>query len=147
MSWFRDMPIRLAAALVAVLLSQAQALAQADTVGRPDEPDMRQMMEAMQGMQACMAGLDPSALERLQRQAEQAESELRALCRAGQAAAAQARALDLGRQISADPSVKTMTACLARLPKLPGMEAPRGRFSVADEELGDDTRPVCERLN
>jgi hypothetical protein len=110
---------------------------------------MGQLMEAMQGMQACIAGVDQASLKRLQHQAEQAEAEMRVLCRTGQENAAQARALALGQQMAADPALKTMQACMAKLPKLPMLQAasPLGQLTVADEPVEGSSRPICERLS
>jgi predicted lipoprotein len=130
-------------ALLLAALLPAAAVAQ-----QPSQAEMGQMMEAMQGMQACMAGVDQAALQRLQQQAEQAEAEMRQLCRAGQESAARARALALGQQMAADPTLNTMQACLAKLPKLPMLQAanPVGSLSFDDEPIDGNPRPICERL-
>lgn len=135
----RCLPLALLLATLLPAAAQAQ---------QPSQAEMRQMMEAMQGMQACMAGVDPASLQRLRQQAEQAEAEMRRLCRAGQPQAAQARALELGRQMGEDPVLKTMQTCLARLPKLPmGQPAsPLGQLSLDDEPIESGQRSVCERL-
>jgi len=134
--------------VLAMVLQPAPGLAQSRASGTPSEAEMRQLMEGMQGMQACMAGVDQAALQRMQRQAEQAEAEMRQLCRAGQENVAKARALALGQQINADPAIKTMQACLAKLPKLPMLQSgsPLGKLSFDDEPVEGNSRPICERL-
>jgi predicted lipoprotein len=133
---------------LAVLLQPAPGLAQSRAPGTPSEAEMRQLMEAMQGMQACMAGVDQAALKRMQQRAEQAEAEMRQLCRAGQESAAKARALALGQQIGADPAIQTMQACMAKLPKLPMLQSasPLGQLRLDDEPVEGNPRPICERL-
>ena len=121
-------------------------------VNRPapaNQPDARQMMEAMQEMQACMAGVDRAALQRLQAQAERAQGEIRSLCRSGNEAAAQGRALQLSREMVADPTLKKMQACLARLPQLPMAQAlsPLSRVPLADDADEGAKRSLCERVN
>ena len=133
------MPSRPLALLLAALLPAAAAAQQ------PSQAEMGQMMEAMQGMQACMAGVDQAALQRLQQQAEQAEAEMRQLCRAGQESAARARALALGQQMAADPTLNTMQACLAKLPMLQAAN-PVGSLSFDNEPIEGNPRPICERL-
>lgn len=103
-------PGRLLALALVVLFQPVAGLAQNRAHGIPSEAEMARMMEAMQGMQACMAVVDQTALKRLQRQAEQAEVQMRQLCRVGQEQAAQAQALALGQQMAADPALKTMQA-------------------------------------
>jgi hypothetical protein len=132
-----------------VLLTLAVGLLPASLRAQPSEADMRQMMEAMQGMQACMAGVDQAAISRFQQQAQAAEAEMRRLCRAGQQAAAEARALQLGLQMASDPTIKTMQACMARLPQLPMLQSasPLGQLTFDDEPIGGNARPLCERLD
>ena len=131
-----------------VLLQPASGLAQRQAAGTPSEPEMGQLMEALQGMQACMLGIDQSALQRLQQRAEQAEAEMRQLCRSGQENAAKARALALGQQMAADPALKTMQGCLAKLPKVPMLQSksPFGQLTFDDEPIEGNPRPICERL-
>lgn len=87
---------------------------------------MGQIMEALQGMQACKEGVDQADLQQ----------------------AAQACALELGRQMAEDPALKTTQACLARLPKLPmGQSAsPLGQLTFDDEPIDGNPRSICERL-
>lgn len=133
---------------LAVLLQPAPGLAQSPASAMPSDAEMGQLMEAMQGMQACMAGVDQAALQRLQHQAEQAEAEMRQLCRAGQETSAKARALALGQQIGADPAIKAMQTCMAKLPELPMLRSasPLGQLSLDDEPVEGNPRPICERL-
>lgn len=116
--------------------------------GATAQPSRQQMMEAMQGMQACMARVDRAALERLQQQAQQAQGQIRSLCRAGNEAGAQAQAMALAGQMAADPNLKTMQACLAQLPQLPMVQAmlPTSQLGVDDPSDSGQPRSICERL-
>ena len=140
--------LAVAGAVLAGVLQQSPVVAQGAPTGMPSEADMRLLMEAMQGMQTCMDGIDQTALSRLEQQAKKAEEEIARLCRAGQAAAAEVRALELGRQMAADPVLKTMQACMARFPKLPMLRegSSLGRLTFDDEPIDGNSRPICERL-
>jgi hypothetical protein len=109
---------------------------------------MGQMMEAAQGMQACMAGIDEATIQRLRQRTEQMEADIGRLCRAGQPVAAQARALDLSRQMAGDPVFKTMQTCIAKLPKPPmgQPESPLGQLYVDDEPVNSTPQSLCERF-
>lgn len=130
-----------------VVAKPAATVADVAQVQQPSQMDMRQMMEAAQGMQACMAGIDEATIQRLRQRTQQMEAEIGQLCRAGQPVAAQARALDLGRQMAGDPVFKTMQTCIARLPKLPmgQAESPLGQL-YDDEPVDGNPQSFCERF-
>jgi hypothetical protein len=50
--------------------------------------------------------------------------------------------------MAADPTLKTMQACLAKLPKVPMLQSqsPLGQLSFDDEPIEGNPRPICERL-
>ena len=133
MTLTRDLrPAAALAALLALAPVHAQPdagelqrlMEQAHGLQAPDPAQLQQLQQQALEMQRCYAEVDQSELERLQRDGEVAGAEIRALCDAGSRDAAQARALDLGQAMAADPAVAALGACSRLLgAMIPGLAA------------------------
>ena len=113
-------------------------------------------------LQACITRIDRRQLQLLERQGQAAEREVRGLCRAGRADAAEARARALAAEMARNPALRALTACLAELPAAlqgaarPLLPQPQGLAAVTpagadsppnnENRPGESPRPVCERL-
>jgi hypothetical protein len=91
-----------------------------------NQGDMQQMMQQMQKMQACMENVDQTRLKTLEQQSHQFQKEMKFLCASGKRDAAQAKAIEFGREVATDPAMQTMRKCgemmKGMMPKMPGME-------------------------
>lgn len=91
-----------------------------------NEDDMQMMMQQMQKMGECMQDIDEAELKSLEQRSRDFEAELKSLCKAGKRAEAQKKAMAFGRQVSSDPTVKTMRRCgemmKGAMPDMPSME-------------------------
>jgi hypothetical protein len=104
----------------------------------PSEADMQRMMQGMQEMQRCMAQIDKVGLERLEKRANQIESELDALCAGGKRDEAQKKAMAYGIEFADDPTLKTLLACTE---KIQGMIPPMPFLGLSDEDANSH---VCD---
>lgn len=124
------------AALSALTLS-----AHAQPPGGMSEADMQKMMQGMQEMQACMEKIDQAALERMGREGEQMNAEIKALCAEGRRDAAQARAMEYGMKIAKDPTMQAMAECGKKMQGvMPQMQ--QSMAAPTAEELKN--RHVCD---
>ncbi|OAI13618.1 hypothetical protein A1359_11785 [Methylomonas lenta] len=76
-----------------------------------DEAKMQQMMQQMQGVQDCMANIDPVELETFQKQAEDMDAEVKALCATGKRDEAMSRAMTFGKEVVSSKVMQDMKKC------------------------------------
>lgn len=78
---------------------------------QPNPAELQQMMEQAQALQGCLANADQGALNELRSRGEAIAAELQAMCAAGQRDAAQARAVQYGREMADSPLLKSLGEC------------------------------------
>lgn len=122
------------------LLSVFALAAQAQNPAGMSDADMEKMMQGMEPMHECMAKLDQAALEQFGKEGEQMNAEVKALCTEGKRDEAQAKALEYGKKIANDPTMKAMAECgkqmQSAMPQMQSSAAP------TPEEL--QNRHVCD---
>ena len=75
------------------------------------EADMQKMMQQMEKMQSCMEKIDEEQLKALEKRSNRLEHEVKALCDNGKRDEAQKKAIEFGKEIAKDPSMKQMRQC------------------------------------
>ncbi len=102
--------------------------------------DMMKMMEQAQKAQACMQDIDTSELERLEKEGNKMEAEIKALCDSGKRDQAQDQAIAYSKEMMAMPAMKKMRECseLMRgmLPEMP--------FDNFEEEF--ENKNICDEM-
>lgn len=105
-----------------------------------DEAQMQQMMQQAQKMQDCMANIDQAEMDAFQKQAEEMNSEVEALCAAGKRDAAMARAMAFGKETAQNKAMQQMKKCgegmKNMMPNMPKVAQPH------DDE--DKPRHICD---
>lgn len=76
-----------------------------------NQADMQQMMQQAKKMEACMASVDQDALMALSEKSRAMEQEVKSLCQANKRDQAQSRAMEFGREMSANDEVNKMRQC------------------------------------
>lgn len=97
------------------------------TVMAQEFPGMPQMdMQKIQQMQQCMEQIDQQQLKAIEKQQQQFDREIRALCKSGKRDQAQQKAIAYARQMMNNPAIKAMQKCgeIARgmMPEMPVMQ-------------------------
>jgi hypothetical protein len=69
------------------------------------------MQNILQRMETCMENIDESEMDAIQARAERIGAEIEALCSQGMRNEAQQRAISLGREMAAEPTVLQMRKC------------------------------------
>lgn len=92
-----------------------------------DFPGMAQMdMQKLQQMQQCIENIDQSQLQEIEKQQQQFDTEIRALCKSGKRDQAQQKAIAYAKQMMNNPAIKAMQKCgeIARgmMPEMPVMQ-------------------------
>lgn len=122
------------------LLSLFAFAAQAQNPAGMSDADMEKMMQGMEAMHECMANLDQAALEQFGKEGEQMNSEIKALCADGKRDEAQDKAMEYGKKVASDPTMKAMAECgkkmQSAMPQMQQSAAP------TPEEL--QNRHVCD---
>lgn len=122
------------------LFSLVALAAQAQNPAGMSDADMEKMMQGMQAMHECMAGLDQTALEQFGKEGEQMNAEVKALCADGKRDEAQARAMEYGKKVANDPTMKAMAECGKKMQNaMPQMQS---SAAPTPEELQE--RHVCD---
>ncbi|MDT8451525.1 MAG: hypothetical protein RQ936_02125 [Gammaproteobacteria bacterium] len=88
------------------------AIAFAQEMPSLNQADVENMMKNLKGMESCMQNIDEKKLDELKRGAEQVESEVDDLCRAGKRSQAQTKAISYGKEMENDPTMKAMMKCI-----------------------------------
>ena len=117
------------AGLVCVVFISSQSQAQA-------EPE--NMLLKLQEMQNCMATIDITKVQQLEQSATKLREEVRALCAAGDAQQAQAKAMAFGNQVAASETVRLVAKC-AEI-----MQGMIPELSLADFEKNFTTINICD---
>lgn len=76
-----------------------------------NEADIQKMMQKMEKMQACMEKIDQSKMKSLEQRAQKMEAEVKSLCASGKRDQAQKKAIAFGKDLSSDPTVKSLMKC------------------------------------
>lgn len=106
------------------------------------DADMEKMMQGMQEMQSCMENIDQAAMERMGKEAEALNEEVKALCAAGKRDEAQSEAMAYGMKMAKDPNMKAMAECGKKMQgAMPQMQNVPG--APTEEELKN--RHVCDQ--
>jgi len=92
------------------LLFCAGAVRAANPGGMSDE-QMQQMREAAQKMQQCFKDIDQKALDKLELEGKQIETQIKELCVAGKKDKARAAAVDYAKRVNASKDVRQMRKC------------------------------------
>ncbi len=87
-------------------------------------PGMPQMdMQKLQQMQECMQQVDQTQLQAIEKQQQQFDTEIRALCKNGKRDQAQQKAIAYAKKMMNNPAIKAMQKCgeIARgmMPEMP----------------------------
>ncbi len=102
--------------------------------------DMMKMMEQAQKAQACMQDIDTSEFERLEKEGNKMEAEIKALCDSGKRDQAQDQAIAYSKEMMAMPAMQKMRECseLMRgmLPEMP--------FDNFEEEFKN--KNICDEM-
>ena len=121
------------------LLSLFAFAAHAQNPAGMSDADIGKMMEGMQAMHECMAKLDQAALEQFGKEGEQMNAEVKALCTEGKRDEAQAKAMEYGKKVADDPTMKAMAECGRQMQNaMPQMQS----SAPTPEEL--QNRHVCD---
>lgn len=92
------------------LLVPAMAMAQ-----QMNEQEMQEMMAHIQEMTACMQNIDQNEIKALEQDAEQFESEVKALCKEGKRDQAQQQAIEFSEKMMKAPALVTMQECTEKM--------------------------------
>jgi hypothetical protein len=103
-----------------------------------NEADMQKMMQQMEQMQSCMEKIDEEQLKALEKRSNRLEREVKALCDNGKRDEAQKKAIEFGKEIAKDPSMKQMRQCGEMVATM----VPKMAF--ADENKPGDDHHVCD---
>ena len=124
--------------MLALLLTIPAAVSAQNNPGM-NQPDMQNMMQQMQKVQQCMQGIDQTQMEELQKRSEQANSEIDALCAAGDRSKAQAKAMAFAKEIAKSPVMKQMQKC-GKLVQgaLPGMPTTYEQKDFSKQHVCDE---------
>ncbi|MCP4007908.1 MAG: hypothetical protein GY726_00175 [Proteobacteria bacterium] len=102
--------------------------------------DMMKMMEQAQKAQECMQDIDTSELERLEKEGNKMEAEIKTLCNSGKRDQAQDQAIAYSKEMMAMPAMQKMRECseLMRgmLPEMP--------FDNFEEEF--ENKNICDEM-
>lgn len=93
-----------------ILLLCTGAVRAASPGGMSDE-EIRQMREAAQKMQQCFKDIDQKALDKLEQEGKQVETQIKALCAAGKEDEARTAAVAYAKQVNASGDVRQMRKC------------------------------------
>ena len=146
--------VAIAAVLGAVLSAPAPAHAQVPPGFDPaqmekmmkqfqDPAAMKKLEAQMKKTQQCLEDVDDAQIQALRRRAEQAEAEIERLCAQGKEAQARKRAIEIGRELQGDATVKKLSECSAgmqkALPDMPWTElTARAERSQGEGPAADD---------
>ena len=128
--------------VVAAALGMLVHNASAQNPAGMSDADMEKMMQGMQEMQSCMENIDQAAMERMGKEAEALNEEVKTLCAAGKRDEAQSRAMAYGMKMAKDPNMKAMAECGKKMQGvMPQMQNVPG--APTEEELKN--RHVCDQ--
>lgn len=128
--------------VVAAALGMLVHNASAQNPAGMSDADMEKMMQGMQEMQSCMENIDQAAMERMGKEAEALNEEVKTLCAAGKRDEAQSRAMAYGMKMAKDPHMKAMAECGKKMQGvMPQMQNVPG--APTEEELKN--RHVCDQ--
>lgn len=94
-----------------LLLLPVAAAAENDAFKNMDKAQMQQMMQQMKTMQNCVKNIDKADMQAFQAQAKQMSAEVKSLCAAGKRDEAMARAMEFGKDVSANKAMQQMKQC------------------------------------
>ncbi|MBD9356078.1 hypothetical protein [Methylomonas albis] len=97
--------------ITTLLLVPMAAAAENEAFKNMDKAQMEQVMQQMQTMQNCVKNIDKADMQAFQAQAKQMSAEVKSLCAAGKRDAAMARAMDFGKDVSANKAMQQMKQC------------------------------------
>ncbi|MGZ5001121.1 MAG: hypothetical protein ACXV7F_12555 [Methylomonas sp.] len=124
---------------VGFALLSLSAISNAQTYDGMDEAAMQQMMQQAEKMQTCMENIDQAEMDAFQRNAEQMQAEVDALCAAGKRDAANARAMKFGQEAASNKTMQQMKKCgegmQGMLPKV---------AAAAADDAGRQPRHICD---
>ncbi len=103
-----------------------------------NEADMQNMMQQMEQMQSCMEKIDEKELKALEKRSKQMEREVKALCNSGKRNEAQKKAIEFGKDMAKDPTIKQMAQCGEM------MKARFSHMTFAIEQKANDDTHVCD---
>ena len=103
-----------------------------------NEADMEKMRQQMEQMQSCMEKVDEKELKALEKRSNQVEREIKALCESGQRDAAQKKAIEFGKVMAKDPTMKQITHCGEM------MKPMLSRMAFVNEQLASEESHVCD---
>ncbi len=105
----------------------------------PDPSQLQTLQAEAMAMQECLQGIDPGALQAMQREGEAVGREIRALCADGRRDAAQDRAMDYAARVGESDEMRRVREC-AR-----GMDGMLSALSVigSGESAGKDGH-ICD---
>lgn len=87
------------------------AAAENEAFKNMDKAQIEQVMQQMKTMQNCVKNIDKADMQAFQAQAKQMSAEVKSLCAAGKRDAAMARAMDFGKDVSANKAMQQMKQC------------------------------------
>ena len=99
---------------------------------------MQNMMQQMEQMQLCMEKIDEKELKALEKRSKQMEREVKALCNSGKRDQAQKKAIEFGKEMAKDPTIKQMAQCGEM------MKARLSHMTFAIEQKANDDSHVCD---
>lgn len=113
-----------------------------------DPAAMKKLQALAEEAQRCMEGIDDAEIQALRSRAEQAESEINQLCAEGKESQARKRALEIGREMQGNATVKKLGECSAGMGSMmqdmpwgevPGLEKPgaTGKTDPSDGNICD----------
>jgi cytochrome c556 len=94
-----------------LLLPPIAAAAENEAFKNMDKAQMQQMMQQMKTMQNCVKNIDKADMQAFQAQAKQMSAEVKSLCAAGKRDEAMARAMEFGKDVSANKAMQQMKQC------------------------------------
>ncbi len=132
---------------VAVMLCAANILpgslaARAQGYQVPSSVDMQKMQAEAEVARACMAGIDREEIDALQREAQELDRELKALCNSGEREKAQVTALAYATQIRNNCTLQAMRECSEKMTGMMANMMPKFPSHEYYEEL--ESRHICD---
>ncbi|MDX8126536.1 hypothetical protein QLH52_04535 [Methylomonas sp. OY6] len=123
-----------------LLLLPIAAAAENDAFKNMDKAQMQQVMQKMKAMQDCVKHIDKTDMQAFQAQAKQMTAEVERLCAAGKRDEAMARAMEFGKDVSANKAMQQMKQCgdgiTEALPLLPD--------TTQGQNQAGSSRHVCD---
>jgi len=128
------------AALIILLLAPTTVFAQ--NLQNINQGDMQKIMLQMQKMQQCMEKIDKSELQNFEKEAQETDAEIKALCEKGKRKKAQKRAIAFGKKVTKIKALQEIKECTELMKGFEGMFPANPQ---ANRETDFSDHHVCDK--